>query len=257
MKLEFLLIWLTILLYAIAAFGYLVSVVFDKKKRMNILTWSGWLIHTFAIIWRWLRVGHPPFLSLFELVSLGAWWTIIIFLLFSIRQSKWRVLGAIVLPFTFISLGIVINTPTAPVPLNPALKSFWLYIHIGFALFTYGSYILSASAAVLYLTKRMEEMDKLSYRFILLGFLTQAIMVASGAVWANLSWGRYWAWDPIETWSLLTWILYGGYLHLRLIKGWRGKRCAWISIISLILIIICFWGVPVFSRTIHAFGKFF
>ena len=185
MKVELLLIWLTILIYAIATFGYLVSVVFGKKKIMNILTWLGWLIHTSAIILRWLRVGHPPFLSLFELVSLGAWWTIIIFLIFSIRQSKGRVLGAIVLPFTFLSLGLVINTPTAPVPLNPALKSFWLYIHIGFALFTYGSYILSASAAVLYLTKRIEEMDKLSYRFILLGFLTHAIMIAFGAVWAD------------------------------------------------------------------------
>jgi ABC-type transport system involved in cytochrome c biogenesis permease subunit len=97
-----------------------------------------------------------------------------------------------------------------------------------------------------------ETVDRLSGRFVVAGFLFWGIMIASGAIWANEAWGRYWAWDPIETWSLVVWIIYAVYLHLRLTLGWRGEKIAWYAIIAMPVAMFCLAGIPfLYKASIH------
>ena len=97
-----------------------------------------------------------------------------------------------------------------------------------------------------------EVVDDLTARFVLAGFLLWGIMIASGAIWANESWGRYWTWDPIETWSLIVWLIYAIYLHLRFTMRWRGTRLAWYAIVSMPVALFCLVGIPTVLHTIHA-----
>jgi ABC-type transport system involved in cytochrome c biogenesis permease subunit len=89
-------------------------------------------------------------------------------------------------------------------------------------------------------------------RFVLAGFLLWGIMIVTGAMWANESWGRYWSWDPIETWSLVVWLIYAVYLHLRYMRKWRGERLAWFAIVAMPIALFCLVGIPTVFKTIHA-----
>ena len=94
--------------------------------------------------------------------------------------------------------------------------------------------------------------EDLFARFVLAGFLLWGIMIATGAIWANESWGRYWSWDPIETWSLIVWIIYAVFLHLRFTLRWKGQKLAWFAIISMPIALFCLVGIPTVYNTIHA-----
>jgi ABC-type transport system involved in cytochrome c biogenesis permease subunit len=91
----------------------------------------------------------------------------------------------------------------------------------------------------------------MSYRFIAGGFIMLGLMIISGAFWANQVKGNYWNWDPVEVWSLIAWLIYGIYLHLRVTFGWRGRKLAWYSLIALLVMIISYWGVPFAVKTFH------
>jgi len=144
-------------------------------------------------------------------------------------------------------------------PLEPPYRSNWLYVHVLFAWLAFGSYMVAAGVgAVTILRQRLLNMfsfnlpvekllDELSFRLILFGFLAESIMIGSGAIWAHGLWGRYWGWDPVETWSLISWLTYGLNLHLRLTYGWRGKRAAWLAIFSLFGVIALFFGIGYIS----------
>jgi cytochrome c-type biogenesis protein CcsB len=102
-----------------------------------------------------------------------------------------------------------------------------------------------------------EELDSLSYRTITVGFLLLTIGLISGAVWANEAWGSWWSWDPKETWAFITWLVYAAYLHTRLIKGWQGRRPAWVAASGLVVIAVCYIGVNLLGIGLHSYGWFF
>jgi cytochrome c-type biogenesis protein CcsB len=152
-------------------------------------------------------------------------------------------------------------------PLEPPYQSAWLYVHVVFAWFAFGSYLVASILAALLLlqSKAAPEpaaaiegtpenaagrFDELSLRFLIFGFITDTVMIASGAIWAHGLWGRYWGWDPVETWSLITWLIYGTNLHLRLTLGWRGRRAAWLAVVSVASVVITFFGVG-FAGDLH------
>jgi len=157
-------------------------------------------------------------------------------------------------------------------PLAASLKTFWLVIHVYFAWLAYGAFTLAFAAGVLYLLKErnatrrtpssfydrfpmLDRLDELIFRYIVFGFITDAVMIASGAIWAKDLWGNYWSWDPVETWSLVSWLTYGIIIHLRVTMGWRGKRLAWIAVLAIIGIIITFFGVTfVVESSLHFFN---
>ena len=154
---------------------------------------------------------------------------------------------------------------TSARPMVASLQSFWLYIHIFFAWLAYGAYTVSCGAAVVYLTKSgknksadgevLGRLDELMFRSVVFGFITDAIMIAAGAIWAKSLWGAYWSWDPVETWSLLSWLIYGVALHLRITMGWRGRRLAWLLVFAIIGVLVSFWGVNlVMEGSSHVFN---
>jgi cytochrome c-type biogenesis protein CcsB len=166
-------------------------------------------------------------------------------------------------------LGGAMLTPKSPLEIGPNLASYWLTIHVTFAKLSYSSFIAAFAIALAYLIRerriaagaasegmlsRLPEqsvLDDLTYRFVGVGFVFLSVMIVAGAIWANEAWGRYWNWDPIETWSLISWIVYAGYLHTRLTLGWRGTKAAWYAVLALPIMVFTLVGVPLVYHSIH------
>jgi ABC-type transport system involved in cytochrome c biogenesis permease subunit len=159
-----------------------------------------------------------------------------------------------------------------PLPLAASLKSSWLVIHVLFAQLAFGAYAIASGMGLLYVLKdrqtsrgsvslfynkfpRLEVIEENMFRFVVYGFIADAIMIIAGAIWAKDLWGNYWGWDPVEVWSLISWLLYGLSIHLKVTLGWKGRRLAWLMIFLLITVIITYWGIDmVVENTRHIFG---
>ncbi len=246
----------------------------------------GVVLHGAAIITRWIGIGHAPFISLFELVSTSAWLTVLYLVYCRYRARAHKAVSAVVLPVSFLSLVAGMQFSRDASELTLALASYWLIAHVFFALLGYGCYILGSGASAVLLWKwskqdagagnpeasaldqagltppadaspsPLQNLDTFAYRMTSLGFVYHAIMIVTGALWANQAWGRFWAWDPIETWSLLTWLVFALYIHLRLFWGWRGRRAAIFTLFGTATVIACFWLVPNLTQSIHDYGAF-
>jgi cytochrome c-type biogenesis protein CcsB len=175
--------------------------------------------------------------------------------------------GVAVLPVAFISMGAALTLSPAANPLSAALKSWWLVVHILFALVGHGFFAVAFGAAVLLLIRRSapqpegeslipppQRLDQISARSIISGFIAHTVMILSGSIWANKAWGRFWGWDPIETWSLVTWLLYGLYTHLRFLPSWRGRRAAGYAVVAFLVVVFSFWGVPHLWTSVHDYS---
>jgi cytochrome c-type biogenesis protein CcsB len=263
--LEGIFIWVAIGAYSASFLVFLVGFVFKKERfpvhgfRLSIL---GLLLHTVAIVARWVATGHIPVMHTYENSLTGSWFIVLTYVVMRYAFPPSRAFGLVVIPLALLVLGNGIQTGAEMQPLEPPFRSNWLYVHVLFAWFAFGSYVTAFAAGILYLLKirggtgplaRLPELkllDELSLRLILFGFFSEAIMIASGAIWAHGLWGRYWAWDPVETWSLLSWLIYGLNLHARITLGWRGKRAAWLAILSLFGVVFLYFGIG-FVSPIH------
>jgi ABC-type transport system involved in cytochrome c biogenesis permease subunit len=139
----------------------------------------------------------------------------------------------------------------------------WMVVHVTFAWLAFGSYALAAAASLLLLLHKSvdrkfpdrlppaEKLDLTSYRLIVLGVINQTLMLASGAIWAKKAWGHYWSWAPLEAWSLLSYLLYVFYLHVRRFLGWKMARTAWIAAFGLVILTISYWGIKWLGPTLH------
>lgn len=272
-KIEGVCFWFTVALYVIASFYYLWELFIKRSHNFRIALWLsgfGFLFHTVAVLSRWIYLGYPPGRKDYEQGLLGSWLIVFIFLLIQVQWGEARPLGVLVLPVTFLTLGYgALRGPREPTPVTPPYKSLWLFVHLFFAWIAIGVFTVSFASAIFYLLKEggkkggllervpsKEELDDLMFRLNAFGFIAEAVMIASGAIWANLLWGKYWSWDPVETWSLIAWVIYGLYLHLRLTRGWKGKGLAWITIIGYVAVNISTWGVQVLPTTWHLFRLF-
>lgn len=247
---------------AIAGYGlsfllFLIALVF-KKERLQVpgfrLVAGGFAAHTLAIAARWYATGHMPVMHTYENSLTGVWVTVLVYLFIRWYFPPARSFAVVITPLALLVLGNGLQVGAELQPLEPAFKSNWLAVHVLFAWFAFGSYATAFAAGVIYLLKgrrntgflaRLPEfklLDELSMRLILFGFFAQAVMIGSGAIWAFGLWGRYWGWDPVETWSLISWLIYGTNLHLRITLGWTGKRAAWLAVLSLTGIVFLFFG---------------
>ena len=98
-------------------------------------------------------------------------------------------------------------------------------------------------------------LDELGYQMVLFGFLFLSVGIITRAVWANSAWGRYWGWDPKETWSLITWFVYATVLHARMMRGWRGQRIAYLSMVGFAAVLFTYFGVNLLPG-LHSYGAF-
>lgn len=272
MTLHSMALWAAIAAYAVgtvAAFGGIAW----KRSTAKVVVWStaaGLLAHTAAIAARWAEAGHFPYIEQYENVLAGSWAMIAAVLAAMVWRRRLVFAAALVLPVTLLTLGYGLTLPKDLSPVTPVYDSAWLVVHVTFAWITYAAYSLVAGLAWVSIVRdraakkgrepklpawipAASEVDELSLRAVAFGFLNNSVMIASGAIWAYRLWGSYWSWDPVETWSLLTWLAYGLYMHAYLTLNWRGTRLAWIALFALFGVLMTFWGVQFLPTTYHLF----
>jgi len=266
-KIEILFLWMTIFLYAMTFIIQVIGFTWRKSNLEDISKWvlrAGFLFNTATLVIHWINSKHPPVTDTYELNLTGVWITILIFLLFYLLQKIEHSISMVVLPLSFLALGYGYLSGISFDPMGPAFQSPWLIVHVIFAWLAFGSYAIATGAAIFLLLKERnkssgrlnklpstDDLDLTEYRFIVLGFINHAVMIISGAIWAKKLWGHYWNWDPLETWSLIAFLVYAFYLHARSFLNWRMKKSAWMAIVGILILAISFWGVGLFGPTIH------
>ena len=268
----------SIIIYALASASYISYAVFRAQalgKTASFLAQLGFLSQTIAIIWRTVRsyqlgMGHAPFSNLYESMVFFSWCIVLIYTLFEWKVKN-RVFGAFVIPLASLIAAYTTLLSSEIEPLIPALKSNWLLIHVSVSFLAYGAFALSCGMSIIYLIKIRQErtgqsrgignmlpdsqiLDGYSYKAIAVGFPLLTLGILTGAIWARYAWGSYWSWDPKETWSLIVWLIYAGFLHARIAGGWRGKRSAVISIVGFFGVIFLYLGVNLLLSGLHSYS---
>jgi cytochrome c-type biogenesis protein CcsB len=263
--------WITLVIYSLAAGGYIYAFVFKNPRpipKLTLLITLGFTAHSAAIGARYLELGHLPWAGDYESALMGGWFVIAGTLLVCWRNKALQGLGTATVPLVILMMGYGVMRSPALTPMAASLKSYWLYIHVYFAWLSFGAYALAMAAGVIYLLKRsnaanpayekfpsLARLDELMFRYLVFGFITDTLMITAGAIWAKDLWGSYWSWDPVETWSMISWITYGIAIHLRVTFGWRDARMAWLVIAALSTVIISFFGVNfIVSSSLHMFN---
>lgn len=261
MSAESLFFWVAVVGYAFATLAFMGGLMFRRDRLLTAafaITAVALVAHSASIGVRWASSGRLPFILQYENVLAGTWFIVLSYLALGVWRPALRVAGIAVLPFALLSLGWSVGVSHAVAPVTPAYKSTWLWIHVLFAWATYAAYTSAAGLAVVELLKSradirpgsvlerapsVPDLQDLTLRLVAFGFLVNGVMIASGSIWAYELWGSYWRWDPVETWTLLTWLAFGFYMHASLTLGWRGKRLAWLAIFALFGVMMSFWGV--------------
>jgi len=232
-----------------------------EKWVLGLITVSFLFISIFLIL-RTIRTGHGPFTSMYEFAIAFVWGILLMGILFS-----WKYRNIIInLPALIISILLMIyasNLSAVASPLVPALQnSVLLSAHVFSAVIAYGAFTIGFITSIFYIIPRknrfsllpdLDALENISYHSVIIGFPFMTLVIILGALWADIAWGRYWGWDPKETASLVTWLIYAGYLHSRVIRGWRGRKTALLLIIGFIAVVLTFFGNYIFDG-LHAYG---
>lgn len=268
---EIWLVWAAVMVYSATTVLYIMGTVFGGKRVLLfalVTASTGLALQTASFAIRWARVGHAPYLGFYEVVAAYAFATVATVVFLGWWRPQLRPLGAVLMPLALLAMGAALLADRSDELSGGTLASWWLTVHVLFAKLSYSSFIVAFALGVVFLLREREGehrldaildrlpeqdvVDDLAYRAAAVGLVFLSVMIVAGAIWANEAWGRYWAWDPIETWSLVTWLVYSLVLHLRLTMGWRGKRSAWLYIASLPIVAFSFVIVPVVYNSIHA-----
>ncbi len=264
--------WAAVALYVVAFAASVFGAVFRRRGVESAgfaFAVAAFASHTVAVILRWALAGHVPVGNRYELNLSGTWLAVLVLLGLGLAAPRVRLVVAGGLPPILLALGLGVTAWKVIAPLSPAYDSYWLIVHVVFAFLSFGCFVGSFSAATFYLIEDtgrrhrlshrlppLPELEEISYRLVVAGFILEAVMIATGAVWANDLWGSYWSWDPVETWSLVSFLVYAVYLHLRTFAGWRGRRSAAVAIVGLVFVFLSFWGVQWLVPTVHDVNQF-
>jgi cytochrome c-type biogenesis protein CcsB len=217
-----------------------------------------------------MDIGHAPLSNLYESLVFFSIAIMVLYLYIEFRY-KIKIIGAFATPLAFLVLAYASLNPNINdriQPLVPVLKSNWLIAHVMCAFIGYSALAIGFGFSIMYLIKQLDKgkkvgllqyfpdlpiLDELTYQIIMFGFLFLTIGIITGAVWANSAWGRYWGWDPKETWSLITWLIYAGLLHARMMRGWQGRRIAYFSIVGFLAVLFTYFGVN-YLPGLHSYG---
>jgi cytochrome c-type biogenesis protein CcsB len=241
------------------------------------LTCLGLCCHVLAIVSRGFAEHRVPWGNMYEFLAAITCMAVLSLVAASVRYGAYY-MGLFVLFPVVLGLGIdltLIYTPAGS--LVPALQSYWIAIHVTAMIVACGLFIFGVVVTTLYLIADRSErrvaagqpswsagilqhlpkpliLDRLSYRSVLFGFPVWTFGVIAGAIWADHAWGRYWGWDPKETWSFITWVVYAMFLHARATGGWRGRRAAWIHIAAFACLMFNLIGVNLFITGLHSYA---
>ena len=236
-------------------------------------------LHAGSVVARGAAAGRAPWGNMFEFASAGALAAVGAYLLL-LRRQPVRDLGVWIVAVVLLTLGLAVTVLYTPAGnLVPALNSYWLVIHVAAAITAGGVFTVGAAATGLYLLRlraesavssrtdatvsprryaaqlpAAETLDRISHSAHLFAFPIWTFAVIAGAIWAEESWGRYWGWDPKETWAFITWVLYAAYLHAQSTAGWRGRKAAWFVAAGYLAFLFNFFGVNMWITGLHSYA---
>ena len=250
----------------------------------------------FQLLARWYISGHFPISNLYESLYFLAWGISLGQLLVE-REYQSPIIPAIATPIQMLIVAFACYVLPEDLRLSssivPALRSSWLIMHVSVVMLSYAALLIGSllSASVLIINKNQpleirssstgiggfkttnsysinnliepinfshsEELDTLSYRSILVGFVLLTLGLITGAIWANEAWGTWWSWDPKETWAFISWLFYAAYLHMRISRGWQGRRPALLATSGFFVVLICYIGVNFLGVGLHSYGWIF
>lgn len=254
--------YVTITGATIAYIGYLIKGGRLLGRLGSGLSVAALALVTIGLTMRTMEAGHWPLSNSYEF-SLAFLWSILLMYLILELTMGIRAPGAFVLPIALLiaTYAQVLAPEWTRVarPLLPALKTAWLQVHASTGALAYGAFAVSCGAGVMYLVGEMVPhlpkhfltstlIDEFNFRALALGYPWMTLVLITGAIWAQVAWGRYWSWDIKETWTLATWLLYTLMFHLRAIRGWRGKPAAFLSILGFLFVLFTFLGVGWLAR---------
>lgn len=266
LDLECIALWLSLTGYSVACVMALIGVAFRKRPERTMLALLGFsvLLHTASIGARWLRLGHLPVGNGFEMLSANVWGLMVAVLIGYWLMPRVRAFAAIVLPIVIILMAWMLLIPAHESSLPPSYDTVWLFIHIGFIKLFLGAAFIALGMGGIVLLRRANigrdrfaglpedrRLDDLAYRYMALALMFDTLGIVAGAIWALDAWGRYWSWDPLEVWSLLTWLAIGLTLHLR--SSFRTGPVVNALMIAgtFVIAFFTFFGIPFVSTALH------
>ncbi len=244
----------------------------DRSNRIALsLTTLAFLLHAAGVVARALSAGRVPWGNMYEFSITGALAVTGAYLLL-VRRYDVRYLGVVVVPLVLLTLGLAVTVLyTDSAELVPALDSVWLVIHVAAVVVAAGVFTAGAGLTVLHLLRARAErraaltgwlgrlpsavrLDRLAYRMHAFAFPLYTFAVVAGAIWAENAWGRYWGWDPKETWAFITWVIYAAYLHARATAGWGGGRAGGIALLGCAALWFNYYGVNLWFSGLHSYA---
>jgi cytochrome c-type biogenesis protein CcsB len=239
-----------------------------------VLTAMGALTHLGILVTRGLATDRLPWGNMYEFGTAVVLVAVVAYTVLALRTQVLRHMGAFVLApvvLAMVGIGLFLYAPAAP--LVAALRSSWLAIHVTSAILGFGVFLVSGIASLLYLLRARHEargvddgtsvlgrlpaaatLDRVAHRTAVFGFPIWTFAVIAGAIWAESAWGRFWGWDPKETWSFIAWVVYAAYLHARTTAGWRGRPAAWVNVVGLVVMVFNLLFVNLVSTGLHSYG---
>lgn len=264
---EFIFFWAAVIYYGASTLCYIIGLVSGKEKLFSFgafLAFIGVIPHIASVALRWIEGGVLPFIEVSESITTGVMVAMVVFLIVQSTVKRIKAIGVFILPVNFILLswaGTLMKEITGVLPAS--LQSYWLWVHIVAASTGFSLVLVAAGIGLLFLLKEkysggmyeklpeLSKLDDLSYRYVAGGFIMLGVMIISGAFWSNQVKGSYWNWDSVEVWSLVCWLVYGIYLHLRITMGWRNRKLAWFALLSLLVMVVSYWGIPFVVENFH------
>lgn len=239
------------------------------------LTAAGLVTHVLGIVSRGLAAHRVPWGNMYEFVTAITCGAVIVLLALALRYRAYF-LGLFVMIPVVLGLGLCATVLyTAVGPLMPALHSYWIAIHVTAAVISSGIFIVAATTTVMYLfadrnarlvaagaggggimgrLPKPDVLDRLAYRTAVFGFPIWTFAIIAGAIWADQAWGRYWGWDPKETWAFITWVAYAGFLHARATVGWHGRKAAYVHLAAFCCLMFNLVGVNLWVTGLHSYA---
>ncbi len=232
----------------VLALAHLIQRRETTYRAASLLTQAGWVVHTLALVVRWVERGRPPLGTLVEAMSVVGW-AAVLFTLWAERQYRVKVLGAFVLPLVTVFGVSSAWLPSGLVDLAPALRNAWIWVHVTLAMLGISAFVLNFAGGLMYLLQErqlkakrpgalyyrlpsLETLDRMTYRTLTLGFPFLTLGLFLGALWARTAWGGLFTFDPLAIFSFVAWLVYAATLSGRAVAGWRGRRAAYCAVVG-------------------------
>lgn len=263
---EFIWLWAAVACYAAAGSFAIPTSAARERRELTVfaLLTAALAMHSASLGLRWLRLGHGPFVTLFEILSSNVW---SLTLVFSLACWRWRELRPAVPVVALVLLVMItwmLTTNPAAGHLPPTYDTGLLYVHVGLGKVFLGSVLVAVGISGIILLRYFASvaprfaaiadngrLEELAFRFMVFGFVFETAMLIAGAIWARDAWGRYWAWDPLETWSFITWLALAAFIHLRVTIKVKPPYSAALIMMVFALAFLTFFGVPFLSAAPH------